>query len=265
MMFYRERGFKLSIDTSGGMDLPAEEIFSLKPDYIKLDRTLFTDVEGQEYKRDLVQSMFRLAERLGCVVLGKNVETEDEAIRLLEWGVSHQQGYYYTKDKSTSEKDPVRVFQQKVEEINRCYRARKQTSVAAKRKRYDNFHKVLNKAAAKLAASPEAGFSDQCERLVASEESLVCAYMLNDDGVQITPCHFKCSLKVEAPLLGPECGRGEDHGIREDVLHLKSGLDKFVISPAVSPHARLLVSTISTRFHNAEGAPYILCLEFLCE
>jgi EAL domain-containing protein (putative c-di-GMP-specific phosphodiesterase class I) len=262
--FYRERGYKLSIDTAGGMDLPIEEIFALKPDFIKIDRQFFTDVEGQEFKRDMVLSVCRMAERLGSTIVGKNVETEDEAIRLLEWGVNHQQGFCYTKDKDSTEKDPIRAFQQKVEDINRRYRERAQAGVCAKRKMYEDFHKVLKKVAYKLADSPEPDFAGACDRLANQEEPLLCAYVLSDDGVQVTPMCFKRSLVPDTPLLGPERGRGSDHGIREDVLHLKSGFDKFVSQPAVSPHARVPVSTISARFYNSEGSPYILCLDFVC-
>jgi len=172
VLYYRERGFGLSVDLCGGMGVPAEELFSLKPDFIKFDRQLFTDVEGQEFKRDMVQSMIRLASRLGSTLIAKNVETEDEALRLLEWGVNHQQGYFYTKDKDSTERDPIRAFQQKVEEINRRYRESAQADVAAKRKRYEDFHKVLKKVAYKLADTREMDFASACERVVASEESL---------------------------------------------------------------------------------------------
>jgi EAL domain-containing protein (putative c-di-GMP-specific phosphodiesterase class I) len=265
VLYYRERGFGLSVDLCGGMGLPAEELFALKPDFIKFDRPLFTDVDGQEFKRDMVQSMSRLANRLGSTLIAKNVETEDEALRLLEWGVNHQQGYFYTKDKDSTERDPIRAFQQKVEEINRRYRENAQAGVAAKRKRYEDFHKVLKKVAYKMADSRELDFSPACERVVAAEEALICAYVLTDDGVQITPRAFKRSLEADSPLLGPDRGRGTDHGIREDVLHLKSGFDKYVLPVQVSPHVKLMVSTISARFYNAEGAPYILCLEFLSQ
>lgn len=265
MLYYRERGFGLSVDLCSGMSVPAEELFALKPDFIKFDRPLFTDVEGQEFKRDMVQSLSRLADRLGSVLLAKNVESEDEALRLLQWGVIHQQGYYYTKDKDSAERDPIRAFQQKVEEINRRYRESAQASVAAKRKRYEDFRKVLKKVAYKMADTREHDFAAACERLVATEESLVCAYVLTDDGIQFTPRSFKRSLGVDSPLLGPEKGRGSDHGIREDVLHLKSGFDKYVLPVQISPYMKLMVSTISARFYNAEGSPYILCLEFQSE
>jgi len=265
VLFYRERGFGLSIDMCGGLELPAEQIFALKPDFIKFDRTLFTDVDGQEFKRDMVQSLSRLAERMGCVLLAKNVEVEDEAIRLLEWGVNHQQGYYYTKDKESEERDPIRAFQQKVEEINRRYRESAQAGVAAKRKRYEDYHKVLKKVAYKLADSREMDFASLCERFAGAEESLACAYVFTDDGIQFTPRAFKRALVGETPLLGPERGRGSDHGIREDVLHLKSGFDKYVLPVHICPYAKVMVSTISARFYNAEGTPFILCLEFLVQ
>jgi EAL domain-containing protein (putative c-di-GMP-specific phosphodiesterase class I) len=265
VLYYRERGFGLSVDLCGGMGVPAEELFALKPDFIKFDRPLFTDVEGQEFKRDMVQSLNRLACRLGSTLIAKNVETEDEALRLLEWGINHQQGYFYTKDKDSTERDPIQAFQQKVEEINRRFRESAQADVAAKRKRYEDFHKVLKKVAYKLADTREMDFAPACERLVASEESLVCVYVLTDDGVQITPRAFKRSLAADSPLLGPDRGRGTDHGIREDVLHLKSGFDKYVLPLQISPHVKLMVSAISARFYNAEGAPYILCVEFLSQ
>ena len=262
---YRERGFGLSVDLCGGMGVPAEELFALKPDFIKFDRPLFTDVDGQEFKRDMVQSLCRLAERLGATVIAKNVEFEEEAIRLLEWGVIHQQGFCYTKDKDSAERDPIRAFQQKVEDINSRYRERAHANVAERRKRYEGFHKVLKKVAYKLADSPAVDFSGVCERMVAAEDALVCAYVLTDDGVQITPRCFKRSLVTEAPLLGPERGRGADHGIRDDVLHLKSGFDKYVLPEHISPHAKVRVSAISARFYNAEGSPCIVCLEYLCQ
>ncbi|MHC1753349.1 EAL domain-containing protein [Humidesulfovibrio sp.] len=263
--FYRERGFGLSVDLCGGMGVPAEELFALKPDFIKFDRPLYTDVEGQEYKRDMVQSMNRLAERLGSTLIAKNVETENEALLLLDWGINHQQGYFYTKDKDSAERDPIRAFQQKVEDINRRYRENAQAGVAAKRKRYADFHAVLKKVAYKMADCREMDFSAACERLVAAEESLVCAYVLSDDGIQITPRAFKRSLAADSPLLGADRGRGTDHGIREDVLHLKSGFDKYVLPVKISPFVKLLVSAISARFYNAEGSPFILCVEFLSE
>ncbi|GAB6126749.1 EAL domain-containing protein [Humidesulfovibrio idahonensis] len=262
--YYRERGFGLSIDLCGGMGVPAEELFAFKPDFIKFDRPLFTDVDGQEFKRDMVQSLCRLGERLGCAVMAKNVESEEEAIRLLEWGINHQQGFCYTKDKDSAETDPIRAFQQKVEDINRHYRERAHANVAERRKRYEDFHKVLKKVAYKMADSPAMDFAPLCERMVAAEESLVCAYVLTDDGVQITPLCFKRTLVGDSPLLGAERGRGTDHGIREDVLHLKSGFDKYVLPERISIYAKVKVSTISARFYNSEGSPYILCLEYLC-
>ena len=261
--FYRERGFKLSIDAMDGLSAPTEEFYTLKPDYIKIDRTAYTDVTGKEFKRDMVVGLCRLADRIGSVVVAKNVENEEEATRLLEWGVNIQQGYCYTKDKDCQEKDPIRAFLIKVEEINRRYREGAQAEVSAKRQRFEDFHKILRKVGGKLGESIVHDFPALIERFVNAEESLLCAYVLNEHGVQITPRAFKKSLVAETPLLGPERGRGEDMSIREDVLHLKSGFDKYVSQPFISIHARVPACTISARFYNRENVPLILCLEFL--
>ena len=261
--YYRERGFKLSIDAMDGMSIPTEEIFTFKPDYVKLDRAAFTDVEGKEFKRDLVAGMCRLADRTGSVVVAKNVETEEEATRLLEWGVNIQQGYCYTKDKDCQEKDPIRAFLVKVEEINRRYREHAQLEVADKRKRFEDFHKVLRKVAGKMGESYLLDLPAVAERFAQTEESLLCVYLLDQNGVQIIPRAFKHSLVTETPLLGPDGGKGEDMSLREDVVHLSSGFDKYVSQPFVSVHARVPACTISARFYNRENRPLILCLEFL--
>ena len=265
VQFYRERGFKLSIDAMDGLSAPTEELFTLKPDYIKIDRAAYTDVEGKEFKRDMVKGLCRLAESIGSVVVAKNVESEEEATRLLEWGVNIQQGYCYTKDKDCQEKDPIRAFLIKVEDINRRYRERTQAGVTEKRKRFDDFHKILRKVGGKLGESIIHDFPALAERFANSEESLLCVYVLDDHGIQITPRTFKKSLVPETPLLGTERGRGEDMSIRDDVLHLKSGFDKYVSQPFISTHARVPACTISARFYNRENVPLILCLEFLTQ
>jgi EAL domain-containing protein (putative c-di-GMP-specific phosphodiesterase class I) len=265
VQYYRERGFKLSIDAMDGLSAPTEELFTLKPDYIKIDRVAYTDVEGKEFKRDMVLGLCRLAERLGSVVVAKNVESEEEATRLLEWGVNIQQGYCYTKDKDCQEKDPIRAFLIKVEEINRRYRERAQAEVAQKRKRFEDFHKTLRKVGSKMGETILFDLPAVAERFANSEESLLCVYVLDDNGVQITPRAFKKSLVPETPMLGPERGKGDDMGIREDVVHLKSGFEKYVSQPFISTHARVPACTISARFYNRENVPLILCLEFLTE
>lgn len=265
VQFYRERGFKLSIDAMDGLQAPTEELFALKPDYIKIGRTAYTDVEGKEFKRDMVTGLCRLADGLGSVVVAKNVESEEEATRLLEWGVNIQQGYCYTKDKDCQEKDPIRAFLIKVEEINRRFRERAQAEVTEKRKQFEDFHKTLRKIMSKMGESIAHDFPAVAERFAQAEESLLCVYVLDDNGVQMIPRAFKKSLVGETPMLGPERGRGEDMSIREDVLHLKSGFDKYVSQPFISIHARVPACTISARFYNRENVPCILCLEFLSQ
>jgi len=263
--FYRDRGFKLSIDAMDGLSAPTEEIHVLKPDYIKIDRPSYTDVAGKEFKRDMVAALCRLAERMGGVVVAKNVESEEEAARLLEWGVNLQQGYFYTKDKDSQEKDPIKAFLIKVEEVNRKYREYAQAEVATKRRRFEDFHKTLRKVAGKMGESIAHDFAAVAERFANAEESVLCVYVLDDNGVQLTPRCFKHSLVAEDQLLGPERVKGADMGIRDDVVHLKSGFDKYVSPQFISAHARVSACTISARFYNRENVPFILCLEFLCD
>lgn len=89
----RRGGVRLSVDHAGSHFTSLRHIGQLKPDIIKLDRTLVARIEEDPLRSSLAEAMVGFATYLDAVVIAQGIETfaELEAVRNL--GVAAVQGY----------------------------------------------------------------------------------------------------------------------------------------------------------------------------
>lgn len=89
----RRGGVRLAIDHAGSHFTSLRHIGQLKPDFIKLDRTLVAGIEADPLRSSLAEAMVGFANYLDAVVIAQGIETfaELEAVRGL--GVAAVQGY----------------------------------------------------------------------------------------------------------------------------------------------------------------------------
>ena len=90
---YREAGFRFAVDDLGEGHSGFALLEATQPDYVKLSRklTLGTDSPAT---RPLLAAVLAFAESSGCAVIAEGIETEDQAVFLLEQGVNLGQGYH---------------------------------------------------------------------------------------------------------------------------------------------------------------------------
>jgi EAL domain-containing protein (putative c-di-GMP-specific phosphodiesterase class I) len=88
-------GVGLAVDDAGAGYASLRHIFELRPDYIKLDRTWVTGIDGDEVRRALVHGMLGFARAIDAQVVGEGVEREEEAAALAALGVPLAQGYLF--------------------------------------------------------------------------------------------------------------------------------------------------------------------------
>ncbi|MGM9473791.1 EAL domain-containing protein [Pseudarthrobacter sp. YS3] len=86
---FRQRGLRVAVDGSGEGFTPAEQILSLRPDIIKLDRTL---IEGILEEPD-EPAVIGLAKEVGAVLAAEGIETEPELAAVIELGMTAAQGF----------------------------------------------------------------------------------------------------------------------------------------------------------------------------
>jgi EAL domain-containing protein (putative c-di-GMP-specific phosphodiesterase class I) len=89
----RERGVRLAVDDTGAGYASLNHVLQLRPDIIKLDRSLVSHVTSDPARRTLVTALVLLALELGAAVTAEGVETPLELATLASLGVDHAQGY----------------------------------------------------------------------------------------------------------------------------------------------------------------------------
>jgi EAL domain-containing protein (putative c-di-GMP-specific phosphodiesterase class I) len=89
----RQRGVRLAVDDTGAGYASLNHVLQLRPDIIKIDRSLTAELSGDRARRSLVTALVLLALDIGATVTGEGVETPAELATLLDLGVDAAQGY----------------------------------------------------------------------------------------------------------------------------------------------------------------------------
>lgn len=90
---YRKMGFATAIDDFGAGYAGLGLLAKFQPDLIKLDMELIRAIDSSMPRRLIVESVVRLCEKFGIVVVAEGVETVAEYDTLRGLGVRYIQGY----------------------------------------------------------------------------------------------------------------------------------------------------------------------------
>lgn len=89
----RRRGLRIAIDDAGSGFASMRHVLHIRPDIIKLDRTLITGIQDDDAQRALGAAMAEFARRLGATLVAEGIETESELATVTELGMTAGQGY----------------------------------------------------------------------------------------------------------------------------------------------------------------------------
>ncbi len=83
----------LSVDDAGAGFASLRHVVELRPQYLKLDRSLVGDIDRDLTRQAMVAGLSRFAERSECQVIAEGIETEGELETLRGLGIALGQGY----------------------------------------------------------------------------------------------------------------------------------------------------------------------------
>ena len=89
----RERGVRLAVDDTGAGYASFNHVLQLRPDIIKIDRSLIANVNADPARRSLITALVLLALDLNATIVAEGVETVAELNTLASLGVDCAQGY----------------------------------------------------------------------------------------------------------------------------------------------------------------------------
>ena len=95
LSYYRRNGFKVALDDLGGGYSALSMLPDLRPNYVKIDRALITDIDKKETKAVITRRIVDMCHDLDIQVIAEGIETEREEAVLRDIRVDYLQGFYY--------------------------------------------------------------------------------------------------------------------------------------------------------------------------
>ncbi len=93
----RELGFQVAIDDVGAGNSGLNRISQARPDWLKLDRELISDIDDDPFKQNLIRFFVRFAKLSNMDLIAEGIERDQELATLIHLGVSHAQGFHLAR------------------------------------------------------------------------------------------------------------------------------------------------------------------------
>ena len=91
----RRQGVRFAVDDAGAGYSNLQRILELRPDFIKLDRSMVTGIERDPARRALAAALADVARSIGADTIGEGVERPAELHALRAAGISWAQGFLF--------------------------------------------------------------------------------------------------------------------------------------------------------------------------
>ncbi|MBW2011615.1 MAG: EAL domain-containing protein, partial [Deltaproteobacteria bacterium] len=260
---YRELGFLIAIDDWGTAYSNMARIDQIKPDVIKVHRSLVDHLESAFYKQELIRSILNLARGIGALVVVEGVETEEAALSAMDLGASIIQGFYFCKPGDSWE-----IMQSRCEERSRllsaAYKTRKIKMVNERRAYFKKIDAIAGDVKQALRDLPLSEYDRILERLIELHPELECLYILNENGIQLTKtvCSGRCLRQDSFLFHSPR--KGTNRSLGDFFLLIQSGLARYVSEPYISKTTGNRCVTISRVFEAPGGRRLVFCADCDC-
>ncbi len=91
---YRSMGIKIAVDDYGTGYSNVQNLLRYMPDYVKIDRSLLSEIQNNSKKRHFVREIIEFCHANGIMALAEGVETSEELRTVIHLGADLIQGYY---------------------------------------------------------------------------------------------------------------------------------------------------------------------------
>lgn len=262
---YREIGFFVALDDFGALHSNLNRLVITKPDIIKIDRSLISNVSTSYYQRSIIKAIISLAKTIGSLTLAEGLENDEDIFTCYSLGIDLYQGFYFCKPSVYDEKTEKECSKK----ITACADKIKQniahTITENKRKHLDNI-RIIKKIKQKLRTAHPLELFNKFQEIANDYFSVQCIYLLDQNGTQVgaTICgNNKKRLKRNQFFRPAE--ENDDHSLKDYfyfISHL--GLDRYYTNPYISLASGQLCRTAS--FKTKAGIHWlIVCIDFIEE
>ncbi len=259
---HKELGFLIALDDLGNGYSNLDRIFHVRPDIIKIDRWLVSELDTDYYKQELFKALVYMAKKTGSLVIAEGVETEAEALASLEFGADLLQGYYFSRPQPLDVVRPL-CFQQQLAHVSASFRNAKLRRITHDCCKKNDYHALLHDVLSQLSQTSAGQFESTLQQAVGNTPLIQYLYILNNTGTQITD---SIGMTGEAAGSGSTIfqadTRGTDQSLKDYYMFIQAGLTTYMTDPYMSLANGKPCITYSITFRDNTNTPFILCADF---
>jgi EAL domain-containing protein (putative c-di-GMP-specific phosphodiesterase class I) len=175
----RELGCLVSLDDFGAGHSNFDRVFRLRPEIVKLDRSVVVRAEVDAHARRIASQMVSLLHECGCLVLMEGIETDEGAYTALRCDVDFVQGYHFGRPA------PGLAGSAGLHALRAAWDRFDRQSVSDDRlwqEQMAPYRQSIELASVLLAGG--AGMDDACQRFLSQPGAGMC-YLLDKQGRQV--------------------------------------------------------------------------------
>ena len=263
----RDHGFLLALDGSRLGHTHLDLLTDLKPDLIKAGRDFVAEIEKNHGKREILRSLVSLAHAAGSLVLAQEVETEAEALRVLELGADLVQGVAVMGPRKL-DKGLWQPLEEKMASLAGKFRDYMSIRLHVKRSCYSEYSQLLYAMGRELAGVAPDAFEVILFAMAQRYPRWESLMVLDKDGRQLCRVSGGDSQIPSGPAFFKPFPAGTDHSTKDYFYKLMENRHKdfaYFTQPYLSRETRRLCVTISTTFQDALGGAHVLCAQLAPE
>lgn len=255
--YYRDFGCLIAIDDFGAGYSNFNRIWTLKPDIVKLDRSMLIQASVDNDIRQLFPGIVSLLHQAGSLVIIEGIETEEQAFIAMESDADMVQGYYFARP--NPDLNELSMSYPPFESLFESYKATEEIKGKACQETHSRYRNLFYASAALI----ETGHSlaDSCKPLFENDSVIRC-YLLKPNGMQIgdTIISHNYIDKIDTRFRPLEDARSADwfrrHYLRRAVL--QPGQLQ-ITRPYLSITGAHMCSTLSMMIHMHSGDVILCC------
>lgn len=258
---YKLLGFMISIDDVGSGFSNLDRIALLKPDIIKIDKSLISNIHKHFYKQQVVKMIIMLAENIGALVVSEGTELIEEIMTVFSYGSQFIQGYYFSKPYPPNELNNYNC-EKVIHHI--VIRQKELLSNALFKKRHYNLmiKNVFMEIKKELVGQSFESTESFLKKSIINYQNIECAYIVDLQGIQKTSTIFNNQIDFihRKKLFSPH-KKGDDVTLKNYYYNLKTtNQDIWLSDEYLSLATGNKCMTISG-YINIKEQSYILCLD----
>lgn len=254
---YRDLGFNIALDDFGVGQSSFDRLGIVRPDIIKIDRSLIDGIEHNYIHQEVVHAICNMCRNLGSIALAEGVETLEEATWCTYLGATLVQGFWFARPSS----DPIhKNFSIKVDQVKLRWHqmmANQKLHHEMLRTRAESLCHDFNDTIVNITNIME--WAEYFGKNLDNYPDIEALYLIDSHAKQIGSTLLRCTTRA---FFEPTAD-GYDHSYKEYYLRAIESSDGFYLTGRYLSLASGNSCRTYSRTLTLQGKQYVFCIDFM--